>query len=122
MLLLSVFSVLLITVSSSPLLQSEDDTRDYAVAAADAAAERNFALSGDTVVSDNGREYFDEDVDESRLLTSGTAGLIADPKGITYKAAGIDTTQPYNHCPLSLYIERSQKSLGIIPDYKVAPG
>ena len=79
MLLPSLLSVLFVTVSSTPLLQSEDQEPQ------NVAAERQFDLLGDTIVSD---EYLDSDVDE-RLLTSGTPGLSA--KGITYKTAGTGT-------------------------------
>ena len=82
MLLPSLLSVLFVTVSSTPLLQSEDQEPQ------NVAAERQFDLLGDTIVSDTADEYLDSDVDE-RLLTSGTPGLSA--KGITYKTAGTGT-------------------------------
>jgi len=80
MLLPSVLSILILTVSSSPLLQSEEEYQEHV------AVERQFDLLDDTLLSDTDAEYLDADVD-SRLLTSGTAGLIA-PKGISYKTAG----------------------------------
>ena len=84
MLLSCVLLIFLATVSASPLLHNQDKSADSL-----ATVDRNFDLFGDTVnVSENVQEFLDGDVDESRLLTSGSAGLIADPKGITYKTAG----------------------------------
>merc|ERR1711892_1023724 len=77
MLLPSVLSILILTVSSSPLLQSKDEYPEHV------AVERQFDLLDDTLLSDTDAEYLDADVD-SRLLTSGTAGdytLVSIPWG-----------------------------------------
>jgi len=77
MLLPSVLSILILTVSSSPLLQSEEEYQEHV------AVERQFDLLDDTLLSDTDAEYLDADVD-SRLLTSGTAGdytLVSIPWG-----------------------------------------
>eukprot|EP00091_Calanus_sinicus_P014374 TRINITY_DN31882_c0_g1_i1.p1 TRINITY_DN31882_c0_g1~~TRINITY_DN31882_c0_g1_i1.p1 ORF type:complete len:236 (-),score=52.10 TRINITY_DN31882_c0_g1_i1:368-1075(-) len=78
MLLPSLLSILLMTcVSSSPLLQSQEQEPQTV------AVERQFDLLGDTIVSETADEYLDSDVDE-RLLTSGTPGdytLVSIPWG-----------------------------------------
>jgi len=70
MLLSCVLLIFLATVSASPLLHNQDKSADSL-----ATVDRNFDLFGDTVnVSENVQEFLDGDVDESRLLTSGSAG------------------------------------------------
>jgi len=64
-------------IPASPLNQIEDGE-----GVEQGGAERQLGILG--VAADS--EY--EDAVDSRLLTSGTAGLIGDPKGITYKTAG----------------------------------
>ena len=87
MLLPSILLHLVLPLLATPLLPGGAEDGDHHV-----AEERQFEAVADILGSETDAEYLDEDVD-SRLLTSGTAGLIGDPKGITYKTAGTDTTQ-----------------------------
>jgi len=84
MLLPSIISLLVVPLLASPLLPEGAEADHHHK---DVAEERQFEAVADILASDTDTEYLDEDVD-SRLLTSGTAGLIGDPKGITYKTAG----------------------------------
>ena len=79
MLLPSVLSMMVVVTSTTPLLKTQEQYPEYE----HVEEQRQFDIQD----SETDPEYLEDEVDE-RLLTSGTAGLIADPKGITYKTAG----------------------------------
>ena len=71
--------MMIMVASTTPLLKTQEHYPEYEYV----EEQRQFDIQD----SETDPEYLEDEVDE-RLLTSGTAGLIADPKGITYKTAG----------------------------------